>query len=97
MKKTIIKRKFMKIVVLSAIFHSLSLHAFSKLRYGFETLTDTYLVPLATAIGGASLIIYVILSYFQSDYSRRIFQVFFLSILVGAGSEIIKLLIQAFS
>ena len=73
-------------------------HAFSKLINGLETITATYLTPLATAVAGASFLLYVTLSYFKQDeYQRKVVNILILSVFTGAGLEMIKLIIQNFS
>lgn len=72
--------------------------AFSKLKNGFETLTSTYLVPLAGAVAGASFLLMITLSFFKQDeYQKKAANVAILSIFAGSGLEIIKNLIQSFS
>jgi len=73
-------------------------HAFSKLKNGFETITSTYLIPLAGAVAGASFILFVTLSFFkQEEYQKKAANVAILSIFAGSGIEIIRSLIQSFS
>lgn len=73
-------------------------HAFSKLKNGFETITNNYLIPLSTAVAGAALILFVILSYFKQDvYLKNVGTVFALAIISTVGLEIINTLSQSFS
>ncbi len=73
-------------------------YAFNKLKNGFETITSTYLIPLSTAVAGASFILFVILSYFkQEEYQKKVGNVLALSILSVTGIEIINSLVQSFS
>jgi len=73
-------------------------YAFSKLKNGFETITSTYLIPLAGAVAGASFILFVTLSFFkQEEYQKKAANVAILSIFAGSGIEIIRSLIQSFS
>ena len=73
-------------------------YAFSKLKNGFETLTSTYLVPLAGAVAGAAFLLMITLSFFKQDeYQKKAANVAILSIFAGSGLEIIKNLIQSFS
>ena len=73
-------------------------NAFTKLQNGFETITSTYLVPLAGAVAGAAFIVFVTLSFFKQDeYQRKAANVAILSIFAGSGLELIKNLIQSFS
>jgi hypothetical protein len=73
-------------------------YAFTKLKNGFETITSTYLIPLSTAVAGASFILFVILSYFkQEEYQKKVGNVLALSILSVTGLEIINSLVQSFS
>ena len=72
--------------------------AFNKLKNGFETITSTYLIPLSAAVGGASFILYVILSYFkQEEYQKKVGNVLALTIFSATGVEIINSLVQSFS
>ncbi len=73
-------------------------YAFSKLKNGFETITINYLLPLSTAVAGAALILFVILSYFKQDvYLKNVGTVFALAIISTVGLEIINTLSQSFS
>lgn len=73
-------------------------HAFSKLKNGFETITSSYLVPLAGAVAGAAFIVFVTLSFFKQDeYQKKAANVAILAVFVGSGLEIITNLIQSFS
>ena len=75
-----------------------SIYAFGKLKNGFETITSTYLIPLAGAVAGASFILFVTLSFFKQDeYQKKAANVAILSIFAGSGLEIIRNLIQSFS
>ncbi len=75
-----------------------SVFAFSKLKNGFETITSTYLIPLAGAVAGASFILFVTLSFFKQDeYQKKAANVAILSIFAGSGLELIRNLIQSFS
>jgi len=81
-----------------AIITTLNAYAFNKLKNGFETITSTYLIPLSAAVAGASLILYVILSYFkQEEYQKKIGNVLALAVFSATGLEIINSLIQSFS
>ena len=82
----------------SSLLPSGNLYAFNKLKNGFETITTTYLMPLSTAVAGASFIIFVILSYFkQEEYQKKVGNVLALAILSVTGIEIINSLVQSFS
>lgn len=73
-------------------------YAFSKLKNGFETITSSYLVPLAGAVAGAAFIVFVTLSFFkQEEYQKKAANVAILAVFVGSGLEIITNLIQSFS
>ena len=73
-------------------------YAFSKLKNGFETITSTYLIPLAHAVAGASFILFVTMSLFkQEEYQKKAATVVILSIFIGGGLEIINKVIQSFS
>ena len=73
-------------------------YAFSKLINGLESITSTYLMPLAGAVAGASFLLYITLSYFKQDeYQRKVANVIILAIFTGAGLEVIKKIIQHFS
>ncbi len=72
--------------------------AFSKLKNGFETITNNYLIPLSTAVAGAALILYVILSYFKPEaHIKNIGMIVALSIISAVGLELITTLNQSFS
>ncbi len=84
--------------ILAGLLYAREAHAFAKIQNGLETITETYLVPLAGAVAGASFITFVILSFFrQEEYQRKAANVVVLSIFVGAGMELIKQIIQSFS
>jgi hypothetical protein len=73
-------------------------YAFTKLKNGFETITSTYLIPLAGAVAGASFILYVTMSLFKQDeYQKKAANVAILAIFIGSGLEIITSLITSFS
>ena len=75
-----------------------SAFAFDKLKNGFETITNTYLMPLTGVVAGAALITYVTLSYFkQEEYQKKAASVIGLSIFSAAGLELIKTIIESFS
>jgi len=82
----------------SVLLPSGNAYAFNKLKNGFETITSTYLLPLSTAVAGASFILFVILSYFkQEEYQKKVGNVLALAILSVTGIEIINSLVQSFS
>lgn len=73
-------------------------YAFGKLINGFNTVTDTYLIPLATAVSGATFVLFCILSYFkQEEYSKKVGHICIMTILTMTGVEIIKQISQSFS
>jgi hypothetical protein len=75
-----------------------NVNAFTKLKNGFETLTNNYLIPLSSAVAGAALILFVILSYFKQDiYLPKVGTIFALAIISAVGLEIISTLNQSFS
>lgn len=75
-----------------------NVYAFSKLKNGFETITSTYLIPLAGAVAGASFILFITLSFFKQDeYQKKAANVAILSVFAGSGLEIIRKLIESFS
>ena len=75
-----------------------SAFAFSKLKNGFETITNTYLVPLSNAVAGASLIFYLIMAYFkQEEYQKKAAAVFGLAICTAVGLEVLNTIEQSFS
>jgi len=75
-----------------------SVYAFSKLKNGFETITNTYLVPLSNAVAGASLIFYLIMAYFrQEEYQKKAAAVFGLAICTAVGLEVLSTIEQSFS
>lgn len=71
--------------------------AFSKLKAGFETITNNYLIPLLYAVSGAAFIFYVIYSLFKQDEKKKIGEVAVLSIIGAAGLDLINKLMQSFS
>lgn len=72
--------------------------AFTKLRNGFETITQSYLIPLTKAVAGCSFILFVILSFFrQEEYTKKLAMVAGLSIFGSVGLELIDIIIQSFS
>ena len=80
------------------IFIPSNVYAFSKLKNGFETITSTYLMPLAHAVAGASFILFVTMSLFkQEEYQKKAATVVVLSIFIGGGLEIINKVIESFS
>lgn len=82
----------------SVLLPSGNAYAFNKLKNGFETITSSYLMPLSTAVAGASFILFVILSYFkQEEYQKKVGNVLALAILSVTGLEIINSLVQSFS
>lgn len=94
------KQPFIFLTLTTSLYLSLSTHAyaFSKLKNGFETITSSYLTPLAGAVAGASFLLYVILSFVKQDeYQKKAANVALLSILAGCGLELIRNIIQSFS
>ena len=74
------------------------LYAFSKLRSGFETITESNLIPLARIIAGGSVILWVTMSFFKQDeHQRKISNVFGLGILLGCGVELMNYIINIFN
>jgi hypothetical protein len=72
--------------------------AFNKLKNGFETITNTYLMPLTGAVAGAALITFITLSYFkQEENQKKVAGVFALAVMATAGLEVLKTIIQSFS
>ena len=71
--------------------------AFTKLKDGFETITNTYLMPLTTAIGGAALIVYVLMSYFREENIKKMGQVLVLIAVARSGLEMVNIIGQSFS
>ena len=68
-----------------------SAHAFSKLINGLESMTSSYLIPLAGVVAGACFIIFVTLSYFrQEEYQRKVANIVFLCVIAATGLEIIN-------
>ncbi len=73
-------------------------YAFTKLKNGFETITNNYLIPLSNAVAGAALILFVILSYFKQDvYLPKVGTIFALAVISYVGLEILTTLNQSFS
>ena len=94
--KTLIK--FMVLVTVMIMIPKDQVYAFSKLKNGFETITSTYLVPLAYAVAGASLIFYLIMAYFnQQDYQKKAASVFGITICIAVGADVLKVVQQTFS
>ncbi|PIK13514.1 hypothetical protein [Halobacteriovorax sp. JY17] len=82
----------------SLLLPSGNVYAFTKLKNGFETITNNYLIPLSNAVAGAALILFVILSYFKQDvYLPKVGTIFALAIISYVGLEIISTLSQSFS
>ena len=72
--------------------------AFSKLKNGFETITTTYLIPLAQAVAGAGFIYYVTMSVIKPEENlKKSGNVIIISCLIGAGLDLITKVIQSFS
>ena len=73
-------------------------YAFSKLKNGFETITTSYLIPLAGAVAGTAFISYVTLSFVKQDeYQKKAGNVAILSVFAGSGVHLINSIIQSFS
>lgn len=82
----------------SLLLPSGNVYAFTKLKNGFETITNNYLIPLSSAVAGAALILFVILSYFKQDvYLPKVGTIFALAIISAVGLEVITTLNQSFS
>jgi hypothetical protein len=71
--------------------------AFNKLKNGFETITNNYLIPLSGAVAGAALILFVIISYYKPEMLKRVGEIFILSIISYGGLEIMKGISESFS
>lgn len=71
--------------------------AFSKLKAGFETITNNYLIPLLYVVSGAAFLFYIIYSLFKQDEKKKIGEVAALSILGAAGLDLINKIMQSFS
>ena len=79
-------------------FGSQKLYAFTKLKNGFETITNTYLMPLTGAVAGAALITFITLSFFRPDeFQKKAAAVLGLSVFAGVGLEMISTITQTFS
>ena len=75
-----------------------NVYAFNKLKNGFETITNTYLMPLTGAVAGAALITFITLSYFkQEENQKKVAGVLALTVMAAAGLEVLKAVIQSFS
>jgi hypothetical protein len=86
------------IVTTALVIPTESAFAFTKLKNGFETITNTYLVPLSNAAAGASLIFYLLMAYFrQEEYQKKAAAVFGLAICTAVGLEVLKTIEQSFS
>lgn len=104
MKTQFFKFDFTKII-LSFVFIVVALaipvesaFAFTKLKNGFETITNTYLVPLSYAAAGMSLMFYLLMAYFkQEEYQKKAAAVFGLAICTSVGLEVLKTIEQSFS
>jgi hypothetical protein len=72
-------------------------YAFNKLKNGFETITNNYLIPLSGAVAGAALILFVIISYYKPEMLKRVGEIFILSIISYGGLEIMKGISESFS
>ena len=82
----------------STLLPSGKVYAFTRLKAGFETLTNSYLMPLSTAVAGTALVACVIMSYFKPEvWLPRVGTVFALAIVVKGGLEIIQVITQSFS
>ena len=94
------KKNYLYRIAISFCFFLMSgeIYAFTKLKNGFETITNTYLIPLAGAVGGTAFLVFILLSFFKQDeYQRKVFNVLLLSIFAGCGMEIIRRIIESFS
>jgi mannitol-specific phosphotransferase system IIBC component len=72
-------------------------YAFNKLKNGFETITNNYLIPLSGAVAGAALITFVIVSYYKPEMLKRVGEIFVLSIVAYGGLEIMRGITESFS
>jgi len=85
-------------LVSSMIFSPHKAFAFTKLKNGFEMVTNTYLIPLSYAVAGAAFVVFIILSYFKPEENqKKIGTVLFLAIINAAGLELLTKLSQSFS
>ena len=92
------KLKIITYMLLTQMALSENVFAFSKLKNGFETITNNYLMPLTGAVAGAALITYVTLSYFkQEENQKKVAGVLALSVMAAGGLEMLKAIIQSFS
>ncbi len=86
------------ILFMATCMASKEVYAFNRLKNGFETITNNYLIPLSTTVAGAALILYVILSYFKPEaHIKNIGTIVVLSIISAVGLELITTLNQSFS
>ena len=89
---------FSLLTLFSGFFVPVDTYAFSKITSGLDTLTSTYLAPLAGAVAATSFLVFLILSlYRQDEYQRKAANVAILSVFIGAGTEFIKTIIGVFS
>ncbi|MEX0799355.1 MAG: hypothetical protein WD025_07915 [Bacteriovoracaceae bacterium] len=72
-------------------------YAFNNLKNGFETLTESYLLPLSKAIAGCSFIYYVTVSFFRQEDTKKAGHVTVLAVLSAGGLELIDTIMQSFS
>lgn len=87
-----------KLIFIQALIYSnITLASFNTLKSGFKTISTNYLMPLAAAIGGCSLLLYILMSYFESEkYQKKLINVVVLSICAAVGIEVLNQIIQAF-
>jgi hypothetical protein len=85
-------------IYLTALLVVTNAHAFNDISSGLQTLKDNHLKPILTTGAATSLILYVILSYFNADkYKDKIGTVFGLTIIGLVAQAIIDGLAASFN
>ena len=85
-------------LIITTILMTLSFNAlaFTKLKNGFETITNNYLIPLSSAVAGAALVLTIIMGFFKPEMNRFIASILGLSILTHVALELINTIAQSF-
>ena len=81
----------------TSVFMTSNAFALNRLKNGFETMTNNYLIPLSSAVAGTALILFVIISYFKPENVKQIGMVLTLAIITRVGLELIETISQSFS
>ena len=71
--------------------------AFTRIKNGFENLTQSHLLPISSAVGGCLAIVFGILSYFDGPrYIPKIAQCAGIAVIISVTVDVLNDITNAF-